>query len=99
MPEGIQHLVSLDAFRPANGQSLYDMASGAPRPSDDWRVPPMQRSDDNNDGRGAWYAERRGAHPRGRFTEPVKPSAPLHTHPFSLTYIVATARADPSPPF
>ena len=40
MPERIKHLVYLDAFLPENGQSLYDLGGGGPRPADgDWRVP------------------------------------------------------------
>jgi pimeloyl-ACP methyl ester carboxylesterase len=99
MPERIKHLVYLDAFLPAHGQSLYAMTNNAPRSESDWRVPPLQRSDDNVDGLGAWYAQRRLAHPRGCFEESVNLSVPLEERPFSLTYIVATDRPDPSPVF
>src|SRR5215210_6214703 len=49
MPERIAHLVYLDAFVPASGQSLFDMtarnADAEPRPDDDWRLPPMKRTE------------------------------------------------------
>ena len=100
MPERIKHLVYLDAFLPSDGQSLFDLGGGGPRVNgDDWRVPPMQRSDDNRDGLGAWYGQRRLPHPRATLEEKVKLSAPTESHPFSLTYIVATGRPDPSPAF
>src|SRR5919205_4115238 len=38
LPERIRHLVYLDAFVPANGQSLYEL--GGPPRTDDWRVAP-----------------------------------------------------------
>jgi pimeloyl-ACP methyl ester carboxylesterase len=99
MPERIQHLVYLDAFVPADGQSLFDMGGGAQRPSDDWRVPQMQRSEDLNDPEVQWNNARRVAHPRATFEEKVKVSAPLESRSFSLTYIVATGRPDPGPIF
>jgi len=95
MPERIRDLVFLDAFQPADGQSLFDMAGGGLRPGTDWRVPPMERREVASD----WDAERRQPQPRATMEEPVHLSAPLESRPFSLTYIVATGRPDPSPVF
>jgi L-fuculose-phosphate aldolase len=95
MPNRIKHLVYLDAFLPANGQSLYDLGAGPGRQSTDWRVPrrPTNEQDD------PWNAERRVLHPRATLEEKVKLTMPLEERLFSLTYIVATGRPDPSPVF
>jgi pimeloyl-ACP methyl ester carboxylesterase len=98
MPERIQHLVYLDAFLPADGQSLYDLGGGQ-RPADDWRVPPPPRTEDPNDPEVQWNNARRLPHPRATLEEKVRLSAPLESRPFSLTYIVATGRPDPGPVF
>jgi pimeloyl-ACP methyl ester carboxylesterase len=98
MPERIQHLVYLDAFLPADGQSLFDMG-GPRRPSDDWRVPQLQRTEDQSDPEVQWNNARRLPHPRACFEEKVSLTAPLESRPFSLTYIVATERPDPGPVF
>jgi pimeloyl-ACP methyl ester carboxylesterase len=99
MPERIEHLVYLDAFLPADGQSLYDMGGGGPRPGGDWRVPMLQRNEDLSDPEVQWNNARRLHHPRATLEEKVKLSAPLESRPFSLTYIVATGRPDPGPVF
>jgi pimeloyl-ACP methyl ester carboxylesterase len=97
MPERVQHLVYLDAFLPADGQSLFDMG-GPPRGSG-WRLPPMQRTEDPNDPETEWNRLRRVDHPRATLEEKIKLSMPLESRPFSLTYIVATGRPDPGPVF
>jgi pimeloyl-ACP methyl ester carboxylesterase len=100
MPERIQHLVLLDAFNPANGQSLRDIAAGrGPAVADDWRIPPMARTEDPNDPVAAWAAARRGPQSRATFEEKVSLSVPLEDRPFLRTYIVATERLDPAPYF
>jgi pimeloyl-ACP methyl ester carboxylesterase len=101
MPERIKHLVYLDAFVPSNGQSLYDLGGGGPRPTsgEDWRVPPLQRNVDPHDPEVQWHNARRVYHPRATLEEPVSLSVPLEERPFSLTYIVATGRPDPGPIF
>jgi pimeloyl-ACP methyl ester carboxylesterase len=99
MPERIQHLVYLDAFLPTDGQSLYDMGGGGPRPGSDWRVPPLQRNEDLSDPEVQWNNARRVDHPRATLEEKVKLRTPLESRPFSLTYIVATGRPDPGPVF
>ncbi len=96
MPERIKHLVYLDAFLPNDGQSLFDLGGGrAGQQSTDWRVPPMQRSEPVDE----WNQARRVMHPRATLEEKVHLSQPLESRPFSLTYIVATGRPDPSPQF
>jgi pimeloyl-ACP methyl ester carboxylesterase len=98
LSERIAHLVFLDAFQPADGQCLFDMG-GPPRPSDDWRVPPLSRPEDPTGPEADWQAPRRQPQPRGTFEEPVHLSVPLAERPFSLTYIVATGRSGYHPIF
>jgi len=96
MPERIKHLVYLDAFLPADGQSLFDLGGGrSGQQSDDWRVPPLPSSEPID----AWRAARRVYHPRATLAEKIHLSQPIESRPFSLTYIVATGRPDPSPFF
>jgi pimeloyl-ACP methyl ester carboxylesterase len=99
LPERIQHLVFLDAFQPADGQSCYDLGGGGPRPGNDWRVPPLARTVDANDPDVQWAEARRVMHPRATLEEKVHLSMPLEDRPFSLTYVVASARPDPAPYF
>lgn len=47
----------LDAFLPANGQSLFDL--GGPPRTDDWRVPPLQRTENSADPEVQWQAAQR----------------------------------------
>jgi pimeloyl-ACP methyl ester carboxylesterase len=99
MPERIKHLVYLDAFLPADGQSLYDVRGGAPDAGTDWRIPQRPRNEDPRDPEVAWHNQRRQHHPRGTLDEKIRLSAPIESRPFSLTYIVATGRPDPGPFF
>ena len=98
VPERIQHLVFLDAFQPADGQSLYSIARGpnnsAPA-DDDWRVAPPVRKEAPNDPEVQWARPRRHAQSRATFEEAVKLSRPLEERSFTLTYLVASERADP----
>jgi pimeloyl-ACP methyl ester carboxylesterase len=96
MPDRIKHLVYLDAFLPSDGQSLFDLGGGrSGRESTDWRVPPAPRNEPISD----WDRARQVDHPRATLTEKILLRKPLEEQPFSLTYIVATGRADPSPFF
>jgi pimeloyl-ACP methyl ester carboxylesterase len=96
MPNRIKHLVYLDAFLPANAQSLFDLGGGPRnRQSSDWRIPPLP----TNQPADPWNAERRAAQSRATLEEKVKLTMPLEERLFSLTYIVATGRPDPSPVF
>jgi ribulose-5-phosphate 4-epimerase/fuculose-1-phosphate aldolase/pimeloyl-ACP methyl ester carboxylesterase len=96
MPERIKHLVYLDAFLPGDGQSLFDLGGGrGARETTDWRIPMRQ----TNEPTDQWNQARRQPHPRATLEEKLSLAAPLENRPFSLTYIVATGRGDPSPFF
>jgi pimeloyl-ACP methyl ester carboxylesterase len=89
----VAHLVYLDAFKPAGGQSLTDL-TGAPSPApatgpgSSWLVEPLPREYEDPAQRD-WFNARRTPHPAGCFTEPVRLGRPLEEYPFSRTYIKA----------
>jgi pimeloyl-ACP methyl ester carboxylesterase len=95
----VSHLVYLDAFVPADGQSLDDLA-GIRRPGGviglgaDWLVPPPTRQFDDA-AEAEWGNARRTAHPIGCFTEPVHLPQKLEDYPFTRTYIKATGEPRP----
>jgi pimeloyl-ACP methyl ester carboxylesterase len=89
----VRHLVYLDAFVPADGDSLQSLA-GLPDPGriglgDEWLVAPVARTYDDPD-EAAFMTPRRVGHPMGCFTEPVRLERALDDYPFERTYIRAT---------
>lgn len=92
----VEHLVYLDAFVPANGQTVSDLAGGvasAPMQlGDEWAVPAVPREYDDP-GDAAWAEPRRVPHPMSCFTEPVRVMRALEEYPFTRTYVKATADA------
>jgi pimeloyl-ACP methyl ester carboxylesterase len=97
----VRELVYLDAFVPADGDSIASFSGqppagpvaeiGAP-----WLVPAEPREFEDP-ATGAWSNLRRTAQPVGTFTEPVRLPVPLEQQRFGRTYIRATA--DPGGPF
>jgi pimeloyl-ACP methyl ester carboxylesterase len=99
----VSHLVYLDAFVPADGQSVDGVSGGSAAaigPGASWLVPPRPR-DFDDPAEAAWSAARRTPHPAGCFSEPVRLARPLEDYQFTRTYIKASAepRADPPGPF
>lgn len=95
--ERISHLVYLDAFVPANGESVSSHlgreAHARIAIGQDWVVTgPVREFDDPAE--AAWMGARRTTQPQGCFTEPVLLSQPLESFPFSRTYIKATKAPD-----
>jgi pimeloyl-ACP methyl ester carboxylesterase len=92
----VAHLVYLDAFVPADGQTVLG-AAGAPDAGpiglgQPWLVPATPRAFD--DPAEAAFAEpRRVEHPVACFREPVPVPRPLEDYPFTRTYVRATADA------
>lgn len=89
----VRHLVYLDAFVPGDGDSI-DSLTGRDRSSlevlREWLVPPSERDfDDPAD--AAFVGARRGPHPVGCFTEPVRLRRSLEDHELGLTFIRASA--------
>jgi pimeloyl-ACP methyl ester carboxylesterase len=98
--ERVGHLVYLDAFVPADGDSLQSLA-GLPQPArqaigEEWLVPPAPRTYDDVD-EAAFMGPRRVGHPVGCFTEPVRLERALEEYPFERTYIRATADVADAP--
>ena len=90
----VAHLVYLDAFKPADGQSLNDLTRGALRRVRDRAGQPVagRAAVPAARGRGAqvdWFTARRSWHPVGCFTEPVRLRKPLEEYPFTRTYVKA----------
>jgi pimeloyl-ACP methyl ester carboxylesterase len=96
----ISHLVYLDAFVPAGGESVSGLAGrggvSAPSLTDEWLAPPPPR-DFGDPAEEAWANARRRPHPMRCFTEPVALRRPLEEHDFTLTYIKATAEPESAP--
>jgi pimeloyl-ACP methyl ester carboxylesterase len=100
LAERVRHLVYLDAFVPAAGDTVVGLAGGDGTSrfslAADWLVPPPPRAFDDPD-EGAWQSQRRTPHPLGCFTEPVRLAQPLERFPFTRTYIKATADSPEAP--
>jgi pimeloyl-ACP methyl ester carboxylesterase len=94
LADRVRHLVYLDAFVPDDGDTVWALVGNDARPTvtlgEPWLVPPPAR-DFDDPAEAAFANARRVSHPIGCFTEPVRVSRPLEDHPFSLTYIKATA--------
>jgi pimeloyl-ACP methyl ester carboxylesterase len=90
----ISHLVYLDAFVPDDGDTVLALTGNESSPTislgEPWLVPPPAR-DFDDPAEAAFANARRVPHPVGCFTEPVRVSRPLEDHPFTRTYIKATA--------
>ena len=90
----VRHLVYLDAFVPADGDSVFALSGRPPSPviglADRWLVPPFPREFDDP-AEAEFVSPRRGEHPIGCFTEAVRLSRPLEQFSFTRTYIRATA--------
>ncbi|GAC1354332.1 MAG: alpha/beta hydrolase [Acidimicrobiales bacterium] len=90
--ERIRHLVYLDAFVPADGQSVLDLVGipdeGTIRIGSDWLITSTRRAyDDPAD--AEWSDMRRVAQPAATLAESVRLSQPLESYPFTRTYIKA----------
>lgn len=90
----VKHLVFLDAFVPADGDSA-DSLRGSDTPAvisigQEWTLPPVSRAMDNETD-AAWYGPRRSPQPAATFAEPVSLPVSLHDYGCSLSYVKATA--------
>jgi pimeloyl-ACP methyl ester carboxylesterase len=98
--ERVRHLVYLDAFVPGDGESLASLAglpaAGRIGLGDDWLVPPLPRTYDD-ESEAAFMSARRVGHPVGCFTEAVRLARPLEEFPFERTYIRAVGDAPGAP--
>jgi pimeloyl-ACP methyl ester carboxylesterase len=100
LADRVAHLVYLDAFVPADGDTVLELAGGPP-PGPitlgmPWLIPPAPRAYDDP-AEAAFSEPRRVDHPVGCFTEPVRVPRPIEDYPFTRTYIRATADAPDAP--
>ncbi|WP_200306528.1 alpha/beta fold hydrolase [Paracraurococcus ruber] len=95
VPERLRHLLYLDAFVPADGQSLADLAGpgGPAAPVAGWLVPPLPPAPDTAPEDLAWAASRRRHHPVRCFTQPLRlrHAAP----PVPRSYVHCTRKEGP----
>lgn len=98
----VRHLVYLDAFVPADGDSIATMnggpAGGWPLTGIDqqWLIPSTGRAFDDP-AEAAFADPRRVPMPAGCFAEPVRVPVPLDEQPFTRTYIRASAELPDAP--
>lgn len=102
LADRIGHLVYLDAFVPADGDSVATLTAAASRapaigPGASWLVPPMAR-DFDDPAEAAWSAARRTPQPARCFSEQVRLARPLEDYPFTRAYIKASAEPRTQPP-
>jgi pimeloyl-ACP methyl ester carboxylesterase len=96
----VRHLVYLDAFVPADGDTVLKLMGREDRAvvelGQAWLVPPPSREYDDPE-EAAFAEARRTPHPIDCFTEPVHVRQQLESYPFTRTYIKATADAVDAP--
>lgn len=89
----VRELVYLDAFVPADGQSVVSLNPAREAPQGlgaPWLIPPSERAYESAE-IAAFSQPRRTPQPARTFSEPVRLGTPLEEGPFGLTYIRATA--------
>jgi hypothetical protein len=93
----VRELVYLDAFVPADGDSVVTLTGGDPPGfpdlGDPWSIAPPPREYEDPEV-GARSTRRRVPQPLGTFTEPVRTAVPLEERDHGLTYVRATADPD-----
>lgn len=103
----ITRLFYLDAFVPADGQSLMDVSPPAGRQriqdlakaGDGWRVPSNPIPSDTSETDAKWISERRVAQSIKCFEQPLKMRNGDLTLPRSYVYFTRVVPADPFRPF
>ncbi len=95
VPERVRHLVYLDAFVPADGQSLADLAGSGRNTTqvEGWLIPPMPPAPDTTPEDLAWTTPRRRHQPARCFTQKLRLA---HAAPsFPRSYIHCTSKTGP----
>jgi pimeloyl-ACP methyl ester carboxylesterase len=93
VPERIRHLVYLDAFLPADGQSLNDLAGQQRDAVDGWLLQPNPPAPDTSEADLAWTVPRRRHHPASCFSQKIRLANPNPRLP--RTYIHCTKKTGP----
>jgi pimeloyl-ACP methyl ester carboxylesterase len=101
--ERLAHLVYLDAFVPADGQSQFDlqpprsrarMREAAQRDGDGWRIPPNPSPPDTSEADLAWVTPRRVMHPLEAFAQPIRLTGAGARVPRTFIYCTRVAPGD-----
>jgi pimeloyl-ACP methyl ester carboxylesterase len=87
----IRELVYLDAFVPADGQSVFDLVGRAAPAgiTDDWSIDGAPREFEDP-AEEAFHLPRRSRQPIRTFNQPVRLTRPLEAFDIGLTYVKAT---------
>ncbi|MEZ5669444.1 MAG: alpha/beta hydrolase [Alphaproteobacteria bacterium] len=95
VPARIRRAIFLDAFVPADGQSVRDLAAGGPPGDivDGWLVPPMPAPPDTAGPMLAWGGPRHRHQPEACFSEPIRLASARP--PFARSYIHCTVKTPP----
>jgi pimeloyl-ACP methyl ester carboxylesterase len=95
VPAQVRHLVYLDAFVPADGQSLNDLVGGARHaaPVEGWLIPPNPSAPDTSPEDLAWIMPRRRHQPARCFSQKLRLSSNAPSFPRS--YIHCTKKEGP----
>jgi pimeloyl-ACP methyl ester carboxylesterase len=104
VPERIRQVIYLDAFVPADGESLLDLlpaeaaagtrAAAMSPHGEGWRVPPNPPPPDTSDADLAWITPRRRPQPLRTFTEQLRLAPPARPLPRSYIYCTRTGPGD-----
>jgi len=93
VPERVRRLIYLDAFVPADGQSLNDLTGRVPTGVERWLIPPNPPAPDAAEADLAWTLPRRRHQPARCFSHAIRLA---HADPsFPRSYIHCTQKAGP----
>jgi pimeloyl-ACP methyl ester carboxylesterase len=97
MPERVRCLVYLDAFVPADGQSVISLAGQGrySAPFEGWLIPPNPPASDTSPEDLAWVSSRRHHQPARCFSQQLRPVS--GKPPFPRSYIHCTRKAGDDP--
>jgi pimeloyl-ACP methyl ester carboxylesterase len=102
VPARIKQLIYLDAFVPANGQSVTDLRTPGPRPaaapggsSESWLIPPNPPPADTSPADLAWITPLRRPQPVKTFTQALELRNPAPSIPRSYIYCTRKGAEDP----
>jgi pimeloyl-ACP methyl ester carboxylesterase len=86
VPDRVRHLVYLDAFVPADGQSLNDLTGREPASVEGWLIPPNPPAPDTAPDDLAWNLPRRRHQPARCFSQKIRLVHPAPSFPRSYIH-------------
>ncbi|WP_159348200.1 alpha/beta fold hydrolase [Roseomonas harenae] len=95
VPERIRHLIYVDAFVPADGQSLNDLTGRPPAaPVEGWLLPPNPSPPDTAPEDIAWITPRRRHQPARCFSQKLRLAQAMPSFPRSYIHCTRKTGAD-----